>query len=46
MWERQKPKIRRRSTEPASQFERNLNKEFIIFPSTADNVIESIIEKN
>ena len=44
MWEKQKPKIRRRSTKPASQFERNLNKEFIIFPSTADNIIESVIE--
>lgn len=42
MWESSKPKIRRRSTTPDTQFERQLNVEMAVFPSTIDNVIQNL----
>ena len=44
MWERQKPKIRRRSTTPASQIERQLNVELAAAPVTFDNVMQNLLE--
>lgn len=42
MWERSKPKIRRRSTTPDTQFDRQLNVEMAVFPVTMDNVIQNL----
>ena len=44
MWERQKPKIRRRSTTPASQIERQLNVELAAMPVTFDNIMQNLLE--